>query len=38
MTAWGITHDDEKVWAMVFFLQKSPELTPEQYQIITVRD
>lgn len=37
MPAWGPTHDDERIWAMVAFLQKLPELTPQQYQIITVR-
>jgi len=38
MPAWGITHDDERIWAMVAFLQKLPELTPEEYQIITSRE
>jgi len=38
MPAWGPTHDDQRIWAMVAFLQKLPELTPEQYQIITARD
>jgi len=38
MPAWGITHDDERIWAMVAFLQKLPELTPEQYQILTARE
>ena len=38
MPAWGITHDDERIWAMVAFMEKLPELTPEQYQIITARD
>lgn len=37
MPAWGPTHDDQRIWAMVAFLQKLPELTPEQYQIITAR-
>ena len=37
MPAWGPTHDDERIWAMVAFLQKLPELTPEQYQILTAR-
>jgi len=35
MPAWGATHDDERIWAMVAFLQKLPTLTPEQYQILT---
>tara|TARA_R110002072_G_scaffold148762_2_gene296333 strand:- start:93 stop:662 length:570 start_codon:yes stop_codon:yes gene_type:complete len=38
MPAWGPTHDDSRIWAMVAFLQKLPELTPEQYQILTARD
>jgi len=38
MPAWGPTHDDERIWAMVAFLQKLPELNQEQYQIITARD
>lgn len=37
MPAWGGTHDDERIWAMVAFLQKLPTLTPAQYQIITAR-
>ncbi|WP_438864882.1 c-type cytochrome [Neptunicella sp.] len=38
MPAWGATHDDQRIWAMVAFLQKLPQLTPEQYQILTARD
>lgn len=38
MPAWGPTHDDQRIWAMVAFLQKLPQLTPEQYQILTARD
>ncbi|MCW8127693.1 cytochrome c [Microbulbifer halophilus] len=38
MPAWGPTHDDERIWAMVAFLQKLPELTPQQYQVLTARD
>lgn len=37
MPAWGPTHDDQRIWAMVAFLQKLPELTPEQYQVLTAR-
>jgi cytochrome c len=37
MAAFGPTHDDDRIWAMVAFLQKLPELTPAQYQIITAR-
>jgi len=32
MPAWGLTHDDERIWSMVAFLQKLPSLSPEQYR------
>lgn len=35
MPAWGMTHDDETIWAMVAFLRKLPSLTPEQYVQMT---
>jgi hypothetical protein len=38
MPAWGPTHDDQRIWAMVAFLQKLPELSPAAYQILTARD
>lgn len=38
MPAWGPTHDDQRIWAMVAFLQRLPQLTPQQYQILTARD
>jgi len=38
MPAWGLTHDDKRIWAMVAFIQRMPKLTPEQYQIITARN
>ena len=37
MPAWGPTHDDQRIWAMVSFLQTLPELTEVQYQILTAR-
>ncbi len=37
MPAWGPTHDDQRMWAMVAFLQQLPRLTPVQYQILTAR-
>jgi hypothetical protein len=37
MAAFGKTHDDDRIWAMVAFLQKLPTLTPVQYQILTAR-
>ena len=38
MPAWGKTHDDNRIWAMVAFLQRLPELTADQYQILTALD
>lgn len=32
MPAWGLTHDDERIWSMVAFLQKLPSLNAQQYQ------
>lgn len=37
MPAWGATHDDDRIWAMVAFLQRLPDLSPLQYQILTAR-
>ena len=37
MPAWGKTHDDGRIWAMVAFLQKLPTLDQAQYQILTAR-
>lgn len=37
MPAWGPGHDDERIWNMVAFLQRLPELSPQQYQILTAR-
>jgi mono/diheme cytochrome c family protein len=34
MPAWGLTHDDATIWAMVAFLQKLPGMTPEQYRAV----
>jgi mono/diheme cytochrome c family protein len=34
MPAWGKTHDDESIWGIVAFLQKLPELTPDQYEAL----
>jgi mono/diheme cytochrome c family protein len=38
MPAWGLTHDDERIWNMVAFLQRLPELTSDEYAILTSRD
>lgn len=35
MPAWGLSHNDQAIWAMVAFLQKLPKLTPEQYAQMT---
>ena len=35
MPAWGLTHDDPTIWSIVAFLQKLPELTPQQYAQMT---
>ena len=37
MAAFGATHDDDRIWAMVAFLQKLPTLSPAQYQVLTAR-
>ena len=38
MPAWGATHDDQRMWAIVAFLQQLPRLTPAQYQILSARE
>lgn len=38
MPAWGPTHDDQRIWAMVAFIQKLPSLNKDQYQILTARE
>jgi len=35
MPAWGKTHDDHKIWAMVAYLQKQPGMSVEQYRQLT---
>ena len=35
MPAWGPTHDDQAIWAMVAFLQKLPTLSAQQYAQMT---
>jgi mono/diheme cytochrome c family protein len=34
MPAWGPTHSDEEIWAIVAFLHKLPSLTPAQYRTL----
>lgn len=35
MPAWGQTHADEKIWAMVAFVRQLPQMSPEQYRSLT---
>ena len=35
MPAWGKTHDDQKIWAMVAFLQKQPRMGVDEYRALT---
>jgi mono/diheme cytochrome c family protein len=35
MPAWGRSHDEATIWAIVAFLHKLPQLTPEQYKQMT---
>lgn len=37
MPAWGTNHDDDDIWSMVAFVQKLPELSPEQYKEIVAK-
>lgn len=32
MPAWGTSHSDQMIWAMVAFLEKLPDMTPAEYQ------
>ena len=32
MPAWGPTHSDAKLWAIVAFLEKLPQMSAQQYQ------
>ncbi len=34
MPAWGTTHDDHSIWALVAFLRKLPQLSPQSYQAL----
>lgn len=35
MPAWGTSHSDHAIWAMVAFLRQLPNLSPAQYKAIT---
>lgn len=32
MPAWGLTHDDETIWAMTFFVQQLGNMSADEYQ------
>ena len=34
MPAWGPTHSDDKIWAMVAFVKTLPNMTPAQYKAL----
>lgn len=34
MPAWGPTHSDDKIWAMVAFVKTLPDMTPAQYKAL----
>lgn len=38
MPAWGETHSDERIWAMVAFLEALPEMDALEYDVITTRE
>jgi mono/diheme cytochrome c family protein len=35
MPAWGETHPDKELWNVVAFLQRLPQLGPQEYQALT---
>lgn len=35
MPAWGKTHDDQKIWAMVAYLQKQPHMSVARFKQLT---
>lgn len=37
MPAWGSTHNDQKIWSIVAFLRKLPDMSPEQYKAIVTK-
>jgi mono/diheme cytochrome c family protein len=37
MPAWGASHDDDRMWAMVAFIRSLPELNEAQYTMLTTR-
>ena len=37
MPDWGGSHDDDTIWAMVAFVEKLPDMTPQQYKDIVAK-
>ncbi|MDF2179881.1 cytochrome c [Aliiglaciecola sp. CAU 1673] len=37
MPSWAPGHDDERIWSMVAFINRLPELSASEYQILTSR-
>ena len=37
MPAWGASHDDDRMWAMVAFIRSLPKLDEAQYTMLTTR-
>jgi mono/diheme cytochrome c family protein len=37
MPAWGASHDDARIWAMVAFIRSLPDLDENQYTMLTTR-
>jgi mono/diheme cytochrome c family protein len=37
MPAWGITHSDDELWAIVAFLEQLPTISPEEYRNVDAR-
>ena len=37
MPAWGASHDDARMWAMVAFIRSLPKLDEAQYTMLTTR-
>ena len=38
MPAWGATHDDRSIWALVAFIRKLPHLSAQSYQALVGKD
>lgn len=36
MPAFGATHDEQKLWAIAYFVKQLPNLTPDEYQKLVV--